>query len=154
MTNDQNPTYLAAQLSDIATLLNFMQAYYALDHLPIDREGAGAALKGILQDGSLGEVWLIQADNQSIGYVVLTLGYSLEFLGRDAFVDELYIQADYRRQGIGSKTLTFIQERCQALGVKALHLEVERENTQAQAVYRKVGFEDHDRYLLTKWIRE
>ncbi|MDJ0705338.1 MAG: GNAT family N-acetyltransferase [Leptolyngbyaceae cyanobacterium MO_188.B28] len=148
------PTYRAAQLSDLEILLQFMQELYAFDRLPFDCEGACAALEGILQDSSLGEVWLIQLAEKPIGYVVLTLGYSLEFLGRDAFVDELYIQAAYRRQGIGSKTLKFVEDRCKELGVKALHLEVERENTQAQAVYRKVGFEDHDRYLLTKWIKE
>jgi ribosomal protein S18 acetylase RimI-like enzyme len=34
--------------------------------------------------------------------------------------------------------------------VRALHLEVERANTEAQAFYHKAGFADHDRYLLTK----
>jgi len=38
------------------------------------------------------------------------------------------------------------------LGVKALHLEVERTNTAAQAFYRKIGFKDHSRYLMTKWL--
>jgi len=38
------------------------------------------------------------------------------------------------------------------LGVHALHLEVVRENTIAHAVYRKFGFEEHDRFLLTKVI--
>jgi ribosomal protein S18 acetylase RimI-like enzyme len=33
-----------------------------------------------------------------------------------------------------------------------LHLEVERANTAAQGVYRRAGFKDHDRYLLTKWL--
>jgi len=27
-----------------------------------------------------------------------------------------------------------------------------RKNTVAQQTYRKAGFADHDRYLLTKWI--
>ena len=31
-------------------------------------------------------------------------------------------------------------------------LEFEREKEIAQNFYLKVGFEDHDRYLMTKWI--
>ena len=148
-----NPTYRVAQLSDLAILLQFMQEFYAFEQLPFDREAARTALEGILQSASLGSVWLIQGDEKPIGYVVLTLGYSLEYLGRDAFVDELYIREAYRRQGIGSQTLRFIEDRCQELGVKALHLEVARKNIKAQAVYHKAGYEDHERYLLTKWLR-
>ena len=148
------PTYRAAKLSDLEILLQFMQEFYEIEHLSFKREAARAALEGILQEPSMGRVWLIQVDEKPIGYVFLTLGYSLEYLGRDAFVDEFYIQAAYRSQGIGTQTLTFVEDRCQELGIKALHLEVNRENIRAQGLYHKMGFEDHNRYLLTKWIRE
>ncbi len=44
------------------------------------------------------------------------------------------------------------RQACRELGVRALHLEVERENVEAQALYRRIGYKDHDRYLLTKWV--
>ena len=37
-------------------------------------------------------------------------------------------------------------------GVSALHLEVERQNEAAQGFYRRLGFKDHDRYLMTRWL--
>ena len=37
-----------------------------------------------------------------------------------------------------------------ALGIRALHLEVDRQNARARAVYEKAGFEDRNNYLLTK----
>ncbi|HYS78429.1 MAG TPA: hypothetical protein VEO94_06295 [Candidatus Dormibacteraeota bacterium] len=40
------------------------------------------------------------------------------------------------------------------IGVRALHLEMERGNVAAQALYRRHGFADHDRYLMTRWIGE
>lgn len=49
----------------------------------------------------MGRVWLIQHQSLAIGYVILTLGFSLEYGGRDAFIDEFYIQANYQGQGIG-----------------------------------------------------
>jgi ribosomal protein S18 acetylase RimI-like enzyme len=72
--------------------------------------------------------------------------------GRDAFIDEIYIRESHRGKGIGAKVIKFVEETCRSLEVQALHLEVERANTRAQAFYRKIGFQGHNRYLLTKWI--
>lgn len=145
-------TFSIAAHADIETLLQFMREYYEFDHLPFNEQIAHAALAKFLDDESLGRVWLICYEGEPIGYLVLTLGYSLECGGRDAFIDEVYIRANHRGRGIGQSALTFAEDECRALGVRALHLEVERANTGAHALYRKVGFVDHDRYLMTKWI--
>ena len=138
--------------SDTDVLAKLMQEYYDFDHLTFDDHVARAALRQILSDDSLGRVWLIQQGEDAVGYIVLTLGFSLEFQGRDAFIDELYIRESYRHGGIGTKALKFVEEVCRSLGVQALHLEVERANVNAQKFYRKSGFADHARYLMTKWI--
>ncbi len=54
---------------------------------------------------------------------------------------------------MGKASLQVAEEVCRERGIEALHLEVERENTNAQALYRKAGYKNHDRYLLTKWVR-
>jgi hypothetical protein len=41
---------------------------------------------------------------------------------------------------------------CAARGVRALHLEVDRNNPRALAAYLKAGFEDRNNFLLTKRI--
>jgi GNAT superfamily N-acetyltransferase len=141
-----------AERTDIETLLEFMREYYEFDHLPFDESIARTALARFVGEESLGRVWLISYEGEAIGYLVLTLGYSLEYGGRDAFIDEVYIRESHRRRGIGQRVLTFAEEVCRSLGVRALHLEVERANTNAHGLYRKVGFVDHDRYLMTKRI--
>jgi ribosomal protein S18 acetylase RimI-like enzyme len=145
-------TLRIAACADADLLVQFMRELYEHDHLPFNEPAARQALEKILQDHSLGRVWLIQNDEQAIGYVVLTFGYSLEYHGRDAFVDEIYIRTSHRGKGIGTQIIKFVEEACRELEVQALHLEVERANTNAQAFYHKVGFEEHDRYLLTKRI--
>lgn len=45
-----------------------------------------------------------------------------------------------------------MQDVCRSLGIKALHLEVDRVNTRAKQLYHRFGFQDHERYLLTKWL--
>jgi ribosomal protein S18 acetylase RimI-like enzyme len=140
-----------AAMSDLETLMAFMRELYESDQIPFD-DDARAALEKLLSDDSLGRVWLICSEGEAVGYLVLTLGYSLEFRGRDAFIDELYIRESHRGRGLGKRAIKFIEEACRALGVQALHLEVQRANTAAQAFYRRAGFEDHDRYLMTRWI--
>lgn len=58
----------------------------------------------------------------------------------------------HRGQGIGKKTIEFIESVCPGLEIQAVHLEVERKNLVAQSFYRQVGFKDQERYLMTKWI--
>lgn len=147
-----NIDFRLADVDDVDLLLEFMREYYEFDHLTFDEQVARASLRKILSDDPFGRVWLIQTDGNPVGYVVLTLGFSLMFGGRDAFIDEFYIRADQRGLGIGRRSLEFVEGVCRSLGVQALHLEVERDNTNAQAVYRKFGFEDHAHYLMTKRI--
>lgn len=147
-------TFKVADTSDTEILVEFIQEFHQIEHLPFDSSTIRRLLATFLNDDSLGRLWLIQASGEAIGYIILTFGYSLEFLGRDAFIDELYIRESHRGQGAGTKALQFVEEVCPSLGVQALHLEVDRINTNAQDLYRKMGFADHDRYLMTKWLSQ
>lgn len=145
-------SYKAAEANDAEILVQFMGEYCAFDRLPFEEETRHASVAKLSDDASLGRLWLILRDGQPVGYLVLTLGFSFEYGGYDAFIDEVYLRAGHRGAGIGRRALAFAEEECRGLGVRALHLEVERENVNAKALYRKVGFVEHDRYLMTKTI--
>lgn len=139
---------------DIETLLILIEKFYEIDgYIDFNTVIVRRALNQLLNDDSMGRVWLIQDQNQAIGYIVLTFGYSLEYGGRDAFIDEFYIDPVYQGKGIGKQTIQFLEKSCILLNIQALHLEVARENTSAQGFYQRVGFEDHDRYLMTKRLK-
>jgi ribosomal protein S18 acetylase RimI-like enzyme len=145
-------TFTLATPSDADLLVPLLREFYAYDHIAFDEPEARRALAQLLGDARLGRVHLIRVGDELVGYLVLTFGFSLEFKGRDAFVDELFLRAEFRGRGLGTRALRVAEETCQAENVRAIHLEVERANTGAQGVYRRAGFKDHDRYLLTKWI--
>lgn len=147
-----NVTFKAAGESDIEHLLNFVRDFHTYGRLPFDYQIARSALEKLVSDDSLGYAWMIYCDEVAVGYAILTLGYSLEYHGRDAFVDELYVKESHRRRGIGTRTLQFLTDTCRSIGVNVVHLEVDRDDTAAQAFYRNASFEDHDRYLMTKWV--
>jgi ribosomal protein S18 acetylase RimI-like enzyme len=145
-------TFTLATPSDADLLVPLLREFYAYDHIAFDEPEARRALAQLLGDARLGRVYLIGVGDELVGYLVLTFGFSLEFKGRDAFVDELFLGAEFRGRGLGTRALRLAEEACRTENIRALHLEVERANTGAQGVYQRAGFKDHDRYLLTKWI--
>ncbi len=143
----------AAATQDRDLLLSFIQELYAAEHIPFDPSRSARALDDLLADPSLGRVWLIERDGQPAGYAVVALGYSLEFGGRFALLDELFLQEEHRGKGVGRQALARIEAACRELGLEAVRLEVERSNQVARELYRKAGFESHDRDLMTLWLK-
>src|SRR5690606_27489079 len=119
---------------------------------PFDEDIIKSLYLGFINNESSGRFWLIEADEKIVGYMVLAFGFSFEYLGRDAFIDEFYIEGKFRGQGIGQKALDFAFEEAKALNIKVLHLELERHNMTGQHLYLKNGFKDNDRYLLNKTL--
>jgi len=120
--------------------------------IEFDEAAAHAALRMLLQELQLGRIWVLWKRDTAVGYIVLTLGFSFEFRGRDAFIDELYIEPAYRRRGLGRMAMEFAERRARELGVNAVHLEVDHGNDPALELYRRIGYVDHKRFLMTKWL--
>ena len=129
-----------------------MRALYAHDGLVFRPRAARAALTGLLRAPRFGRIYVVECAGRPAGYAVLTLSWSLEYRGADAFIDEFYLDPRFRGRGLGRLAIEFLAARCRDFGVGALHLEVERPNRRAQAIYRRAGFVDHDRYLMTRFL--
>lgn len=125
---------------DLDLCVQFMRGLYEHDDVPPNETAWAAALAGLLDDEYLGRGWMIYLDGQPVGYVVITFGYSLEFGGRDAFVDELFIDVRFRGQGIGRAVMQQIEAQLGQTGIHALHLEVEEGNQAAKRLYESQGF--------------
>ncbi|WP_448570916.1 GNAT family N-acetyltransferase [Trichothermofontia sp.] len=146
------PNFTLAGPADTDTLLGLLAEFYAIEHLTFDAAVARQALQEILAERRYGLIYLIEVADAIAGYVVLTFGFSLEFHGRDAWIDELYLRAAYRGQGIGKATLAFIAATCRSEGISAVHLAVAHRNQRAQKVYQNAGYEAHDRHIMTQWL--
>lgn len=146
------PTFLPATPSDIDTLIPLMKEYYAFDHLVFVELKARAALHEMLNNHQLGMIYLVRVNNELAGYAAVVFIHSLEFHGRAAFLDELYLREDKRGKGLGRHVLEFLFDECRRLGINALRLEVTHSNSVAENVYAKLGFEKHERNIMTKKI--
>jgi ribosomal protein S18 acetylase RimI-like enzyme len=143
-----------ASTADEPELLRMMRllAEQEPGKIQFDEAAARATLQEFRSLPAFGAIWMVCEASKPIGYIILTIGFSFEFHGHDAFIDELYIDAGYRRRGYGRQAVTFLEKSAREMGVHAVHLEVDRGNDPAFELYRHVGYEDHDRFLMTKWL--
>ena len=137
---------------DEESVLELMREFYPGEGLSYRDDIARSGLEALWRQPALGGVCLIHAGDELAGYAVLAFGFSLEFHGRDALVDELYVRERFRGLGYGTACLAWLEELCASEGVRAIHLEVDNENARAQRLYNRLGYRDHDRHLLTKWL--
>lgn len=154
MSDRPQLTFREATGGDVPDLVDMMQHLVVQEPAqPFDERAVTAAFGQFFSGPEFGRAWLLYVENNLAGYVILTFGFSFEYRGREAFIDELYIEEKYRGLGFGRQTMEFVADRARELGVNVIHLEVDRGNEPALALYRRTGYVDHDRYLMTKWLR-
>jgi GNAT superfamily N-acetyltransferase len=147
-------TFREATATDVPDLLRMMKRLALQEPaLPFDERVVTQTWRQFFSSAEFGRAWLFSAGGELAGYVILTLGYSFEYRGREAFVDELYVEEKFRGKGLGRRAMEFVEDRAREFGVNAIHLEVDRGNDAALGLYRRTGYVDHDRYLMTKWLR-
>lgn len=141
-------TYKSASLNDIDLLVQMMQDFYAIDGYPMDVDQSKKLFSTFISNENLGKIWLIESENQTVGYLILTFIFSFEYGGTIGFVDELYLSEQARGKGIGKETIAFTQAEAAKLSLKLLYLEVEPHNATAQKLYLAAGFSEHKRQLM------
>jgi ribosomal protein S18 acetylase RimI-like enzyme len=142
----------SATAASEAELLRLMHEFYLHERLPWDESRARAAVGALRADPALGRIWLFRLGAEAAGYLALTLCYSLEFAGRFALVDELYVREGLRGRGIGTRALQLAIAAAGELGVAAVRLEVDVANQRGMQLYRRLGFELQERHLMSRWL--
>ena len=142
-----------ADIKDRELLVDMMREFYIESRTVFPARQAADAFGVILCDDRVGLVWVIERNEVAAGYAVLTAGFSMEYGGRDAFVDDLFVRRDHRKCGLGRMAMEAIVEECHARGIRAVHLEVARENVVAKKLYGRFGFEDKKRQLMTGYLK-
>ncbi len=146
------PLSRPARIEDESAVVALMRDFYAEEHLVFDELITPRAVRELLAVPSLGTIVLLTHSDVVIGYMVITFGFSLEFQGRFALLDELYLVPAFRGRGWGRHALEVATQAALTTGVSALRLEVSHANTRARAAYLKAGFQDNRRDLFTRWL--
>jgi ribosomal protein S18 acetylase RimI-like enzyme len=144
-------TIQLASADDLEEVLPLMRQMQADDPWaePYDESTARKNLHQLFLNPHFGLIYIVRENQISIAYLVICFDFSLEYRGKGAWIDELFVQPRYRGQGIGTQLLELAERASKQHGAQFLHLEVNHGN-RAIKLYRRRGFTDHNRYLMTK----
>jgi GNAT superfamily N-acetyltransferase len=144
-------SFTQATLTDLETLLVLMRQMQLDDpweepfHEPTVRD----KLKELLQNSVYGVAYIVREESAPIAYLVICFDYSLEYRGKGAWIDELFVAPSHHGKGIGTQLLDLAETISREHHAKVLHLEVNHGNP-AIDLYRRRGFTAHHRFLMSK----
>ena len=143
-----------ATTADLEVLLALMRKMQLEDPWsePFREPRVRQNLAELLVNPVFGVVYIVRDADTVTAYLVVCFDFSLEYRGKGAWIDELFVVPSHRGCGIGSQLLDLAQTASRELGAQYLHLEVNHGN-RAIELYRRRGFVDHQRYLMTKRLR-
>jgi ribosomal protein S18 acetylase RimI-like enzyme len=128
-------------------VVSLVAAFHAEAGIEMSDEDRRAGLAPLLDGIPHGVVYLIGPPRAPIGYVVITFGWSVEFGGLDGIIDELYVRPGVRKRGIASEALIALPRALAEGGLRAIHLEVDRDNKAALRLYKRAGFTARENYM-------
>jgi len=130
-----------ADCSDVPTLVDLIAAFYAEAGHPIDRDASASAFSSLLKNQKLGAAWILLVEDSAVGYVVLTVCFSMESGGLTGFIDDLFVRREHRRSGLGQAALEAVFDECRRRGVRTLQVVVGQNNEKAVRLYTRHGFQ-------------
>jgi len=132
----------AACLEDAPVLGTLIGAFR--DHLGVTRpteEDLTSHLPRILADASTEFCLGFAEDGDAFGYTQCRFLPSVWASGLEAHLEDLFVVAAARGQGLGGELLRFALARAASRGAVSIGLHTNERNHAAQAFYRKAGFE-------------
>ncbi len=130
--------YRNYQPSDAASIENLVHGlYYEDGGSPLPKDHLPSTIQWFELHPEQGAIMVADYEGQAIGYSMITTFWSNEYGGLVVLLDELYIQSDFRGQGIGK---TLIEKITNQQHYKAILLEVSPANLHAMELYKRLGF--------------
>jgi len=92
-----------------------------------------------------------ELEGQVVGLASLHISLSVEYVKPAAKLSAIVVDSDYRRRGIGEALVTAMEADARARGCCLVFLTTAEPRRDAQAFYRRVGFEETGR-RFAKWL--
>ena len=87
-----------------------------------------------------------------IGFMNIQCFYSIWSHGKVFFLDDFFIEENFRGKGYGEKALKDLQEYAKKIGIKRIQLMAENTNPKAIEFYKKHKFNEQEIHLFLKYL--
>ena len=138
-----------AKTKDLDLILPLILDQFSEHSIQMDREKLKNSIRKVLAGDQLGFFLTARTGPSLAGLAYVAFTWTLEHGGRSAWLEELYVKPELRKKGIGRKLLVTVLARAASLGCEAIDLEVDRNHSQAENLYRREGF---TRLTRARWV--
>ncbi|MBZ0122994.1 MAG: GNAT family N-acetyltransferase [Roseovarius sp.] len=129
-----------ATTDDLDRLMRLVGDHHAERGVEQTEEARRAAILPLLEGSPHGTIYLIGPARAPIGYIAISFGWSIGAGGMDGLIGEFYIRPGVRGRGIGTEIMHTLPRALAKAGLKAMHLEIGRDDARARKLYEKLGF--------------
>lgn len=130
-----------AVASDVPRLLLLVRRYWEFEGLAgFDALQIELLLQRLVGEGALGQIFVADAGAQLRGYLALVYVLSLEHRGLMGEIDEFFVVAEARGQGVGGRLLEAAEAALRRRGGVRLQLQLGVTNRQARHFYERRGY--------------
>jgi GNAT superfamily N-acetyltransferase len=137
----------------LGDILRLLSIHLREHHVEVSEPELGAAVRGVIQDPGRGLILVVYLDRRCAGVAYVSFVWTLEHSGRSAWLEELYVDPEFRNAGIGTDLLRAVLTECESFGCAALDLEIDADHERARSLYERHGFEALPRRRLVKRLQ-
>ena len=135
-------TYRTATLEDIPSLCHLLNQLFSQEaEFTPDSTNQTKALKTIIDDSTIGEIYVASKEGEIVGMVNLLYTVSTALGGRVAILEDMVIDENHRGEDIGSSLLEYVLTISKEKGIQRLTLLTDGDNIAAHRFYEGMGFE-------------
>lgn len=127
---------------ELDQLMRYIEALYEHDDHHDAMVNIKQGVESLMRNEALANAYFIKRKEDKIGYVLLTRYHSVKKGGVTIYIDELYVEPQHRRKGIGKHIMAEILEIARGENARTVWAQTELFNEAAQGFFRTQGFRE------------
>src|SRR5713226_5956984 len=142
--------YRGGRRDDANAIVDFQQAMAReTEEVALDRDVVTRGVQAVFDDSSHGRYFVAEAEGRVVASLLITYEWSDWRNGVVWWIQSVYVEPEFRGQGIYAGLYAYVRQSADA-SVRGIRLYVDRRNTRAQEVYKRLGM-DGEHYLVFEW---
>ncbi len=139
--------------NDIKTIVDFqLKMAKETENMDLNLDILNKGVSALYNDSSKGIYYVAESDHKIIASLMTTYEWSDWRNGMVLWIQSVYVLPEYRGKGVYKRMYEFLQNKVkQDPELLGLRLYVEKDNFNAQQVYKKTGM-DGEHYKMFEWF--
>ncbi|ART75184.1 GNAT family N-acetyltransferase [Sutcliffiella horikoshii] len=134
-----------ATIKDLEAVAQLFNRYRTFYQQTTDLDGAKAFIKSRLENED-SVIFIAKSNHEYVGFTQLYPTFSSISMKRAWILNDMFVDAKARKQGVGEQLLQKAKEFASETGAKSITLETTPDNEAAQRLYEKNGYKRDEEF--------